>query len=94
MDTGWNSLSPTICCCYGTLSRRNAIDIVYRGTRGGTVSSMRRDAVFRYGGLDLPHAVVLMVGGNDLDKCGVPPQLVGMEIYTLARDLVSCVSIT
>ena len=31
-----------------------------------------------------------MVGGNDVDKCGVPPQLVGMEVYTLARDLVRC----
>ena len=68
----------------------NAIDIEYRGTRGGTVSSMRRDAVFRSGGRDLPHAVILMVGGNDLDKSGVPPQFVGMEIFTLARDLVSC----
>ena len=48
----------------------NAIDIEYGGTRGGTVSSMRRDAVFRSGGRDLPHAVILMVGGNDLDKCG------------------------
>ena len=28
-----------------------AIDIVYRGTRGGTVSSMHRDAVFRARGL-------------------------------------------
>ena len=51
----------------------NDIDIIYRGTRGGTVSSMRRDAVFRSGGRDLPHAVILMVGGNDLDKFGVPP---------------------
>ena len=93
MYTGWNSLSPTICCCYDTPPPAhdvNAIDIVYRGTRGGTVSSMCRDAVFRTGGRDLPHAVIVMVGGNDLDKCGVPPQLVGMEIYTLARDLVSC----
>ena len=46
----------------------NAIDIEYRGTRGGTVASMRRDAVFRSGGRDLPHAIILMVGGNDLDK--------------------------
>ena len=68
----------------------NAIDIVYRGTRGGTVSSMRRYAVFRARGHGLPHAVITMVDGNDVDKCGVPPQLVGMEIYTLARDLVSC----
>ena len=51
---------------------------------------MRRHALFRSGGRDLPHAVILMVGGNDLYKCGVPPQLVGMEIYKLARDLVSC----
>ena len=48
------------------------------------------DAVFRTGGRDLPHAVILMVGGNDLDKCGVAPQFVGMEIFTLACDLVSC----
>ena len=27
---------------------------------------------------------------TDSDKCGVPPQFVGMEIFTLARDLVSC----
>ena len=64
-----------------------AIDIVYRGC---TVSSMRRDAVFRARGHDLPHAVLIMVGGNDIDTCGLPPQLVGMEVYMLARDLVRC----
>ena len=67
----------------------NAIDIVYRGNRGGTVSSMRCD-VFRARRHDLPHAVIVMVGGNDIDKCDVPPQRVGMEVYTLARDLVRC----
>ncbi len=68
----------------------NAIDIVYRGNRGGTVSSMRCDNVFRARRHDLPHAVIVMVGGNDIDKCDVPPQRVGMEVYTLARDLVRC----
>ena len=68
----------------------NAIDIVYRGNRGGTVSSMRCDTVFRARRHDLPHAVIVMVGGNDIDKCDVPPQRVGMEVYTLARDLVRC----
>ena len=65
----------------------NAIDIVYRGTRVNTVSSLHRDAVFPDGGHDLPHAGPV-VRGNDVDKCGVPPQLVGIEIYTLARDLM------
>ena len=68
----------------------NAIDIVYRGNRGGTVSSMRCDNVFRARRHDLPHAVIVMVGSNDIDKCDVPPQRVGMEVYTLARDLVRC----
>ena len=68
----------------------NAIDIVYRGNRGGTVSSMRCDTMFRARRHDLPHAVIVMVGGNDIDKCDVPPQRVGMEVYTLARALVRC----
>ena len=54
------------------------------------MSSMRCDTVFRARRHDLPHAVIVMVGGNDIDKCDVPPQRVGMEVYTLARDLVRC----
>ena len=68
----------------------SSIDIVYIGNRGGTVSSMRCDTVFRARRHDLPHAVIVMVGGNDIDKCDVPPQRVGMGVYTLARDLVRC----
>ena len=52
----------------------NAIDIVYRGTRGGTVSSMRHDTMFRAHGHGLPHAVTIVVGGNDVDNCDVLPQ--------------------
>ena len=68
----------------------NAIDIVYSGKRGGTVSSMHRDAMFRARRHDLKHAVIVMMGGNDVDKCRVPPQRVGMEVYKLAHDLVCC----
>ena len=35
----------------------NAIDIVYRGTRGGMVSFLCHDGVFRARGHNLPHAV-------------------------------------
>ena len=49
------------------------------------MSSMSCDTVFRARGHELPHAAILMVGGNDVDRCSVPPQLVGMEIYKLAH---------
>ena len=70
--------------------RRTMLMLLTLSIEEREVALSRPCAVFRSGGRDLPHAVIIMVGGNDVDKCGVPPQLVGMEIYTLARDLVSC----
>ena len=70
----------------------NAIAIVYRGNRGGTVSSMRCDTVFRARRHGLPHAVIVILGVNDIDKCDVPPQRVGMEVYTLA--VIWCVAVS
>ena len=56
------------------------------------MSSMRCDTVFRARRHDLLHAVIVMVGGNDIDKCDVPPQRVGMEVYTLA--VIWCVAVS
>ena len=46
----------------------NAIDIVYRGTRGGMVSSLRHDTVFRARGHNLPHAANRLIYFSD--GCG------------------------
>ena len=46
----------------------NAIDIVYRGTRSGMVSSLRHDGVFRARGHNLPHAANRLIYFSD--GCG------------------------
>ena len=68
-------------------------EINYRGVRGGTVTSLRNDAILglRASGPGQPDVVIIHAGGNDIDNTGGdPPQLVGMHLYTLARDMVLC----
>ena len=64
-------------------------DVAYMGVRGATVDSLRTQAVLREVRRTSPDVVILHVGGNDIDaKSRLSPQLIGMRLYEMARDMI------
>ena len=53
-----------------------------------TVAFLHTDAVFDRIRHANPDVVILSVGADDIDSVEVIPQLVGMDVYSLARDIV------
>ena len=62
-------------------------DVVYIGVRGATVDKLRSQSNLREVRRLSPDVVILHVGGNDIDQ-GVAPQMIGMQVYQLARELI------
>ena len=64
-------------------------EVGYKGIRGGTVASLRSSFDFSKGATK-PDAVILHIGGNDIDNASsIPPQFVGMQLYIFAKELVA-----
>ena len=68
-------------------------EVKFQGMRGAKLTRYTRNAIFAEIKRSSPKMAVLQLGGNDLDS-QIPPQMIGMRIYELARDVVarhSCV---
>ena len=62
-------------------------DVVYIGVRGAIVDKLRSQSNLREVRRLSPDVVILHVGGNNIDQ-GVAPQMIGMQVYQLARELI------
>ena len=69
--------------------RLHDCDVAYMGVRGATVDSLRTQAVLCEVRPTSPDVVIIHVGGNDIDaKSRLSPQLIGMRLYEMARDMI------
>ena len=63
-------------------------EVKFQGMRGAKLTHYTRNAIFAEIKCSSPKMVVLQLGGNDLDS-QIPPQMIGMRISELARDVVA-----
>ena len=62
--------------------------VKFQGMRGAKLTHYNRNAIFAEIKRSSPKMVVLQLGGNDLDS-QIPPQMIGMRISELARDVAA-----